>query len=164
MSAAQLKFMDRDNSFCGPVRLKLLPISSLTQGPRQASLLSCPVSRKASTGARAFTPSFLIICPEALCAWAKKLKVSLQKRSSHMKEKHNPVRHKIKILFIFAIHKLKQTLFRAVSAIDRSFRVDRHSEHTRKFKPAMWCGSEGGLLNFRVAVETYNQNLPRSKK
>ncbi len=46
MSAAQLDILSRRKSFCGPLGFKLLAKPSLTQGSRQASLLSCPLSRK----------------------------------------------------------------------------------------------------------------------
>ncbi len=81
-----------------------------------------------------------------------------------MKEKQNRVRPKFKISFEFSVSKPKRTFYRAVRAIDESFRIEKRGENAQKFKPTMWCGSEDGLLNFRIAVETYYQNLPRSKK
>ncbi len=75
-----------------------------------------------------------------------------------MNERQDPIRLKIKILFEFTVPKPKLTFFRAVSTINGGFRIEKRGE------PAMWCGSEDGLLNFRIAVETYYQNLPRSKK
>ena len=81
-----------------------------------------------------------------------------------MNERQDPIRLKIKILFEFTVPKPKLTFFRAVSTINGGFRIEKRGEHAKKFKPTMWCGSEDGLLNFRIAVETYYQNLPRSKK
>ncbi len=58
MSAAQLDFFSRNKPFYGTDRFKLLPISSLTQGPRQASLLSCPLFRRLRLDQALLLPGF----------------------------------------------------------------------------------------------------------
>ena len=68
-----------------------------------------------------------------------------------------PVRSKIEILFEFTAFDPKRTFYRAVKAIDGSFRTEKRGEHAKKFRDAMWCGSEESLTKFREAIEFYSR-------
>ncbi len=61
----------------------------------------------------------------------------------------------IEILFEFKISNPWPTIYRAVKAIDGSFRMEKRGEHAKKFRPAMSCGSESCLYKFREALEFY---------
>ena len=68
-----------------------------------------------------------------------------------------PMRSKIEILFEFNMWNPKLTSYRAVKAVDGSFRMEKRGQHAKKFRTAMWCGSEDCLSKFRDAVEFYSR-------
>ena len=61
----------------------------------------------------------------------------------------------IEILFELKVSNPWPTIYRAVKAIDGSFRMEKRGEHAKKFRPAMFCGSESCLHKFREALEFY---------
>ena len=66
-----------------------------------------------------------------------------------------PVRSKIEILFEFNVRTPKLTFYRAVRAIDGSFRMEKRGAHAEKFRSAMFCGSQDCLYKFRESIELY---------
>ena len=80
-----------------------------------------------------------------------------QKIGQPIEQPRLPVRSKIEILFEFAAFNPKRTLYRAVRAIDGSFRMEKRGEHAKKFRPAMWCSSENSLTKLREAIEFYGR-------
>ena len=75
--------------------------------------------------------------------------------SSELNPRPTSICRRVEILFEFSIQKPKPTLYRAVRATDGSFRMERRGLNAKKFRPAMWCGSEDSLLKFKHAVECY---------
>ena len=67
-------------------------------------------------------------------------------------------RRQIEILFEFKVSNPWPTIYRAVKAIDGSFRMEKHGEHAKKFRPAMSCGAESCLYKFREALEFCSRN------
>ena len=65
------------------------------------------------------------------------------------------IRHRVEVQFEFSIQRPKPTLYRAMRAADGSFRMEKRGLNAKKFRPAMWCGSEESLLKFKEAVEYY---------
>ena len=74
-------------------------------------------------------------------------------------DKPDPVQaqaqRRIEILFEFSVTRPKPTFYRAVRATDGSFRMEKRGQNAKKFRPAMWCGSEESLFKFKEAVEFY---------
>ena len=75
-----------------------------------------------------------------------------------------PARSKIEILFEFHTWNPKLTFYRAVRTTDGGFRMEKRGQNAKMFKTIMRCGLEEGLHQFRIAIETYFQNLKRGKK
>ena len=75
-----------------------------------------------------------------------------------------PVRSRIEVLFEFNVRSPKLTFYRAVRATDGGFRMEKRGQNAKKFKTVMRCGFEEGLHQFRISMETYFQNPPRSEK
>ena len=73
-----------------------------------------------------------------------------------------PVRSKIEILFEFNVRNPKLTFYRAVRALDGSFRMEKRGEHAEKFRSAMFCGAQDCLYKFRESIELYSK-ITRSK-
>ena len=65
-------------------------------------------------------------------------------------------RRQIEILFEFKVSNPYPTVYRAVKAIDGSFRIEKRGEYAKKFRSAMSCGSESCLYKFREALEFYS--------
>ncbi len=66
------------------------------------------------------------------------------------------IRAKIEILFEFTVSNPKPTIYRAVKAIDGSFRMEKRGVNAKKFRTAMSCGYENCLFKFREALEFYS--------
>jgi hypothetical protein len=75
--------------------------------------------------------------------------------SSELNPRPSPVCRRVEILFEFSIQKPTLTLYRAVRSTDGYFRMEKRGKNAKKFRPAMWCGSEESLLKFKEAVEFY---------
>ena len=63
---------------------------------------------------------------------------------------------RIEILFEFSVTRPKPTFYRAVRATDGSFRMEKRGQNAKKFRPAMWCGSEESLYKYKECAEFHN--------
>ncbi len=88
-----------------------------------------------------------------------------QERITPLQSKwQDPIQKRVEILFEFTVSNSKPTIYRAVKAIDGSFRMEKRGQNAKKFKTIMRCGLEEGLHQFRMAIEAYFRNLARSEK
>ncbi len=60
---------------------------------------------------------------------------------------------KVEVIFEFSVLKPKPTLYRGVSAVDGSFRMEKRGKNAKKFRAVMWCGSVESLFKFRETIE-----------
>ena len=65
-------------------------------------------------------------------------------------------RRQIEILFEFKVSNPWPIIYRAVKAIDGSFRMEKRGEYAKAFRPVVFYGSESGLYKFREALEFYS--------
>ena len=68
------------------------------------------------------------------------------------------VQRQIEILFEFKVSNPYPTIYRAVKALDGSFRMEKRGEHAKNFRPAMACRLESCLFRFREDLEFYSRN------
>ena len=73
--------------------------------------------------------------------------------SSEFNPQPSSIRQRVEVLYEFSIKKPKPTFYRAVRATDGTFRMEKRGQNAKKFRTAMWCGSEESLLKFKEAVE-----------
>lgn len=79
-----------------------------------------------------------------------------QERITPLRSKwQDPIQKGVEILFEFTVSNPKPTIYRAVKAIDGSFRMEKRGEHANKFRVAMYCGSQDCLYKFRESIELY---------
>lgn len=60
---------------------------------------------------------------------------------------------RVKVIFEFSVSKPKLFFYRAVQAIDGSYRMEKRGANAKTYRAFMWCGSEEGLYHHRQAVE-----------
>ena len=83
--------------------------------------------------------------------------MSFDKIAQPTEQPRLPGRSRIEILFEFHVWNPKLTFYRAVRTTDGGFRMEKRGEHAKKFRGAMWCGSEDCLTKFRESVEFYGR-------
>jgi len=169
MNTTQFNFSVRQNFFAGPLASNLCqpPVSHMSHAKLRFCHVSCPESFDWGKDSCSLIYSFLP--SRSWCKGKTNKKSTLQKgvpMTENQIEQNQkldpppeqsrlPVRSKIEILFEFSVPKPKLTFYRAVKAIDGSFRVEKRGEHAKKFRSIMSCGAEQSLFKFRESVESY---------